>query len=62
MNNKLKICAVKATIETVILYDSQCLTLDSTLITRIDGCYTRLLRMAQNISWKSKTSNVINMD
>ena len=32
--------------------------LDSKLRKRIDGCYTLLLRMAQNISWKSKTSNV----
>ena len=25
---------------------------------RIDGCYTRLLRMALNISWKDKINNI----
>ena len=25
---------------------------------RIDGCYTRLLRMALNISWKDKFNNI----
>ena len=38
-------------------YTYQCWTVDSKLRKRIDGCYTRLLRMAQNISWKSKTNN-----
>ena len=57
MNNKFEIRAFKATIETVLLYGSQCWTLDNKLRKRIDGCYTHLLRMAQNISWKSKTRN-----
>ena len=57
MRNKLKIRAFKATVETGLLYDIQCWTLYSKLRKRIDGFYTHLLRMAQNISWKSKTSN-----
>ena len=57
MSNQLKIRAFKATVETVLLYGSQCWTVDSKLRKRIDGCYTRLLCMAQNISWKSKTNN-----
>ena len=57
MSNQLKIRAFKATVETVLLYGSQCWTVDSKLRKRIGGCYTRLLRMAQNISWKSKTNN-----
>ena len=57
MSNQLKIRAFKATVETVLLYGSQCWTVDSKLRKRIDGCYTRLLRMAQNIIWKSKTNN-----
>ena len=43
MRNKLKIRAFKATVETVILYGSQCWILDSKLRKLIDGCYTRLL-------------------
>ena len=26
---------------------------------RIDGCYTRMLRMATNVSWKEKTTNEV---
>ena len=59
MSNQLKIRAFKATVETVLLYGSQCWTVNSKLRKRIDGCYTRLIRMAQNISWKSKTKNCI---
>ena len=55
IRNKLK--EFKATVEIVILYGNQCWTLYSKLRKRIDGFYTRLLRMAQNISWKSKTRN-----
>ena len=29
-----------------------------TMNKRIDGCYTRLLRMALNISWKDKINNI----
>ena len=57
MRNKLKIRPFKVTVETVILYGSQCWTLESQLRKRIDGCYTHLLRMAQNISLKSITNN-----
>ena len=28
------------------------------MTTRIDGCYTRLLRMALNISWTDKIKNI----
>ena len=56
MSNQLKIRAFKGTVETVLLYGSQCWTVDSKLRKRIYGCYTRLC-MAQNISWKSKTNN-----
>ena len=57
MRKQLKILAFKTTVETVILYGSQCWTLDSKLRKRIYGFYTHLLRMAQNISWKNKISN-----
>ena len=57
MSNQLKIRAFKATVETVLLIGSQCWTVDSKLRKHLNGCYTRLLRMAQNISWKSKTIN-----
>ena len=57
MENHLKIRTFKATIEPMLLYDSECWTIDSTMRKQIDGCYTRLLRMATNISWKDKVTN-----
>ena len=51
---KLKIREFKVNIDIVPSYGSQCWTLASKLRKRIYGVYTRLLRMAQNISWKTK--------
>ena len=57
MENRLKIRTFKATIEPILLYGSECWTIDSTMRKQIDCCYTRLLRMATNISWKDKVTN-----
>ena len=32
-------------------------TVSQTLAKRIDGCYTRMLRMALNIDWKERQTN-----
>ena len=40
-----------------MLYGIQCWILNSKLRKRIDGSSTLLLRMVQNIYWKSKTRN-----
>ena len=47
-----------ATVESILLYGSETWTLTKTLQKRLDGCYTRMLRMAYNISWKEKKTNV----
>ena len=57
MEKSLKIRNFKDIIETILLYGSECLTIDSTMRKKIDGCYTRLLRMATNISWKDTFIN-----
>ena len=58
MENSLKIRTFKATIEPILLYGSECRTIDSSMRKQIDGCYTRLIRMATNIgSWKDKVNN-----
>ena len=57
MKKSLKIRTFKATIEPTILYGSESWTIDSTMHKKIDGCYTRLLRMTTNISWKYKVTN-----
>ena len=54
----LKIRLFRATVESVLLYNSETWTINKTMQRKIDGCYTRMLRMALNISWKTKTSNV----
>ena len=56
-DNSMKIRTSKATIEPILLYGNECWTIDSTIRKKSDGCYTRLLRMATNISWKDKVTN-----
>ena len=58
MENSLKIRTFKATIEP-ILYGSECRIINSTMRKKIDGCYTRLLRMTTNISWKYMVTNTL---
>ena len=57
MENSLKIRTFKATIEPILLYFSEFRIIDSIMRKQIDGYYTRLLRMATNISWKDKVTN-----
>ena len=46
-----------ATVDSVLLYGSETWTITTTLCRQLDGCYTRMLRMALNISWKQKMTN-----
>ena len=39
--------------ESVLFHGSESWTLTKNLTKQIDGCYTRMLRMALNISWRS---------
>ena len=56
IENSLKIRTFKTIIEPILLYGSECWTIDSTMRKKIDGCYTRLLRMVTNISRKDKVT------
>ena len=47
----------KACIETILLYGSDSWTLNVKCKKRLGGTYTRMLRMAYNISWKSHPTN-----
>ena len=47
----------KACIETILLYGSESWTLNVARRKRLDGTYTRMLRLAYNISWKSHPTN-----
>ena len=57
LSRNLKIRLFKATVESVLLYNSETWTVSKTMQRRIDGCYTRMLRMALNVSWKDKLTN-----
>ena len=51
MRRELKVRLFLATVESILLYGSETWTVSQTLAKRIDGCYTRMLRMAL-IDWK----------
>jgi hypothetical protein len=53
----LKIQFFKSTVETILLYRAENWTLTKEKEARLDGCYTRLLRTALNISWKQRVTN-----
>ena len=59
INRKLKIRIFRATIETILLYGSETWTITKKFENKIDGCYTRLIRMILNISWRDKIPNKI---
>ena len=59
INRKLKIRIFRATIETILLYGSETWTITKKFENKIDGCYTRLIRMILNISWRDKIPNNI---
>ena len=57
MEKKLKICVFISTVESVLLYNASTWTLTKQLQNRIDGTYTKMLRMALNVSWKQHMTN-----
>ena len=50
LTRNLKIRLFRATVESVLLYNSETWTINKTLQRKIDGCYTRMLRMAVGLS------------
>ena len=57
LRRTLKIRLFQATVEPILLYGSETWTMTKALSKRIDGCYTRMLRMALNISHKARLNN-----
>ena len=55
----IKIRVFLATVESVLLYGAETWTITKALQKKIDGCYTRMLRMALNITWQSHTTNEV---
>ena len=58
LKRKMKLHLFISTVECVLLYGAETWTLTSALTKQLDGCYTRMLRMALDIPWQSHTTNV----
>ena len=56
---QIKLSFFYATVESVLLYGSECWTLKPTLEKSLDGCYTRMLRAVLNISKSAHVTNRI---
>ena len=57
LSRKIKVRLFITTVESVLLYGSEAWTLTKKLTKQLDGCYTRMIRMALNVSWKSHLTN-----
>ena len=53
----MKVRDFTALVESVLLYGSETWTMTKRLNKMVDGCYTRMLRMALNVSWKQRLTN-----
>ena len=47
----------QATVESVLLYGSETWTVTNKIGKSLDGCYTRMLRRALDVSWKDHITN-----
>ena len=56
---QIKLSFFYATVESVLLYGSECWTLKPTLQKSLDGCYTRMLRVVLNINKSTHVTNNI---
>ena len=59
MSRQVKLNLFLATVESILLYGCETWTMTAALDKSLDGCYTRMLRAALNISWKRHITNVV---
>ena len=52
LDKHLKINYFRATVERILMHGAETWTMNARMHKRLDGCYTNLLRRAQNLSWK----------
>ena len=52
-----KIRIFKSTAESILLYGCESWTMTKTLVKKVDGTYTRMLRRVKNVSWRAHMSN-----
>ena len=58
LSKRIKIRLFIATVESVLLYGAETWTITQTMKKQLDGCYTRMLWMALNVSWKQLIPNI----
>ena len=57
LNRKFKERLFLSTVESILLYGAETWTITKAMQKRLDGCYTRMLRMAFDVSWKDMMTN-----
>ena len=57
LTKNIKVKLFQATVESVLLYGSEIWTVTNKIDKSLDGCYTRILRRALNVSWKDHITN-----
>ncbi|XP_072030515.1 uncharacterized protein [Amphiura filiformis] len=57
LSRNLKTKLFTTTVESVLMYGAETWTITSKFRKALDGCYTRLLRKALNVTWQSHTTN-----
>ena len=59
INRKIKVRLFRTTVELFLLHNSETWTINKKMKKRINGSYTRILRMTTNASWKEKETNEV---
>ena len=57
LRRSIKVNLFRTTVEAILLYGAETWTLTSSLEKQLDGCYSRMLRMALGVNWWDKISN-----
>ena len=58
LETNLNLRTFRTCVESILIYGSETWTITAKMKSRIDGCYTRLLRRALNVSWRAHMTNV----
>ena len=59
MSDDLKRAIFMASVESILLYGSEAWALTAVQEARLDGCYTSMLRMVFNVTWRDRVRNEV---
>ena len=57
LSKKFKTRLFITTVESILLYGSETWTITKSFEKKLDGCYTKMLRMARNVNWQDMIPN-----